>query len=84
MKLAADIQDRLLRAYRRKGSVFITAATGVVFDDIASAMRGHDVKDDVASSLTRWVSERLESGKSDLDVKEYFKDPATWKKEART
>lgn len=84
MKLALDVQDKLRRTYQRKGSVFITAATGVVLDDIASAMRGHDVKDDVASSLTRWVSERVEVGVGDTEVAEHFKNPSTWKREART
>jgi len=59
-------------------------STGVVLDDIASAMRGHDVKDDVASSLTRWVSERVEVGVGDTEVAQHYKNPETWKRQAAT
>ncbi len=78
MKLDFATQEFLRRAFKRKGSEFITAATGVPFDTITSAMRGHEINDDVASSLTRWCKERVEIGVSDLDVKAHFSDPKTW------
>ena len=84
MKLDPHTQELLRRAWKRTGSEVITAATGIPFDTITTAMRGHEIGDDVASSLTRWCKERVEIGVSDLDVKEHFKNPANWKREVRT
>ena len=78
MKLEPATQELLRRAFKRKGSEFITAATGIPFDTITSAMRGHEINDDVAASLKRWCAERVEIGVSDLDVKDHFANPETW------